>query len=324
MFSEILKIIPRIDEKDLKRMEQQLQSRFTKIAKGFGKGLTNVLKGGGIAGVALALIDKLLNPLKEVQEAIDRSLAKGDDLATYAAQFNTTSGRLAKVQAMGEATGLDAEGLRMLLVKFQTSLAEAAADPNKDTSVRAFAGREDTLEAFFEFIQSLQKLGKGDQLRVQSEVFGERQILKASEFLNADFGELTGYFKRFNADKLTGAANRLAGNADLQDRLTAIRNLDDLQAKSQVINSGMIRSRDQSERLNLQKENARIKSYQDLAAISDSVTKIMGLVESGLALLGSLIQKLTPFVDKVSGAIDRFMKSPMVRGVKGLFGGSDD
>lgn len=171
----------------------------------------------------MALIDKLLNPLKEVQEAIDRSLSKGDDLATFAAQFNTTAGRLAKVQALGEASGLDAEGLRMLLVKFQTSLAEAAADKNKDTSVRAFAGRQDTLEAFFEFIQSLQKLNKGDQLRVQSEVFGERQILKASEFLNADFATLGKQFARFDTEKLTRAANKLANFSDLNDRLGTTR-----------------------------------------------------------------------------------------------------
>lgn len=324
MFSEILKIIPQIDSKDLNKMEKALQSRFTKIAKGFGKGLSNILKSGGIAGVALALIDKLLNPLKEVQEAIDRSLSKGDDLATYAAQFNTTAGRLAKVQAMGEASGLDAEGLRMLLVKFQGATSEAAADKGKDTSVRAFAGREDTLSAFFEFIQSLQKMKKGDQLRVQTEVFGERQILKASEFLNADFAKLGKVFGRFDSDTLSKSANRLAGMSDLNDQLSAVRNLDDLNAKAGVINTGMIRSRDQSERLNLQKENARIKSYQDLAAISDSVTKIMGLVESGLGLLGSLISKLTPFIDKASEFMAKFLKSPMVRGVKSLFGGSDE
>jgi len=324
MFSEILKITPQIDGKDLNKMEKALQGRFTKIAKGFGKGLANILKGGGIAGVALALIDKLLNPLKEVQEAIDRSLSKGDDLATFAAQFNTSAGQLAKVQAMGEASGLDAEGLRMLLVKFQSSISEAQADPNKDTSVRAFAGREDTLEAFFEFIQSLQKLNKNDQMRVQTEVFGERQILKASEFLNADFKELGKTFSRFDSGQLTKAAERLAGMSDLKDRLGAVRNLDDLQAKSGVINSSMIRAQDQSERLNLQKENARIKSYNDLAKISDSVTIIMGYVEQGLALLGKLIGMLTNFLPTVTGAIDRLMKSPMVRGIKGIFGGSDD
>lgn len=324
MFSEILKIIPQIDAKDLAKMEKALQSRFTKIAKGFGKGLSNIMKGSGIAGVALALIDKLLNPLKEVQEAIDRSLAKGDDLATFAAQFNTTAGNLAKVQAMAQASGLDAEGLRLLLVKFQTATAEAAADPSKDTSVRAFAGRQDTLAAFFEFIQSLQTMNKGDQLRVQTEVFGEKQILKASEFLGANFQELAGYFSRFDSARLTTSANKLAANSDLNDRLTAIRDLDDLNAKAGVINSGMIRSKDQSERLNLEKENARIKNYQNLQTISDSVTRIMGIVEEGLGMLGSLIQKVIPFINDATDFMKKFMKSPTMRGIKSLFGGSDE
>ena len=82
MYTEILKVKPQLDTKDLNKMEKTLQSRFSRLAKGFGKSITNVIKGGGVAGIAIALIDKLLNPLKEVQEAIDRSLSKGDDLAT--------------------------------------------------------------------------------------------------------------------------------------------------------------------------------------------------------------------------------------------------
>lgn len=95
-------------------------------------------------------------------------------------------------------------------------------------------------------------------------------------------------------------------------------------AKSGVINEGMIRAKDASERLNLQKENARIQSYKDLQTISDSVTKIMGIVEQGLAMLGSLISTLTPFINQAADFMKKFLKSPMVRGVKGLFGGSDE
>lgn len=328
MFSEILKIIPKLDPKDLQAMQNALQSRFTKLTKSFGKGLVNVLKGGGIAGIALGLIDKLLNPLKEVQEAIDRTLKTSDDLATNAQQFNTTAGKLQKLVTLAKATGLDEQNLYTLITKFQTAVATAQANPNDPTanSVRNFVGQDDTAEAFFGFIQQLQKMDRNQQVLVQQQVFGEKQILKMADFLQQDFAKLatrTGIDK-VTSETLSKSIDKLANLSDLADALTARRENQDLLNKSGVINESMIQARDKSERLALQRENQRIQSYNDLAALSQTAEKIFTLVDQGVALLGNLISKVLPFIDKVTMAIDRLMKSPMVRGVRGLFGGGDD
>lgn len=333
MFSEVLKIIPKLDQKDLKAMQDALQSRFTKLTKSFGKGLVATLKGGGIAGIALGLIDKLLNPLKEVQEAIDRTLKTSDDLATNAKQFNTETGKLAKLVTLAKATGLDQENLFTLITKFQTAVAQAKANPKDESvnSVRNFVNEKDTATAFFGFIQSLDKMSKNQQVLVQQQVFGEKQILKMADFIQsigdpkalAEIVKNTGMDK-ITAAKLTGSIDKLANLNDLQDALAAGRDMRDMISKSGVINEGMIRNRDKSERLQLERENARIKSYNDLAALSQTADKIFAIVDQGVALLGNLVTKVLPFVDKMSAAVDRFMKSPMVRGVKGLFGGGKD
>lgn len=328
MFNEVLKIVPKIDDADLKKMESQLQSRFTKIAKGFGKGLVNILKGGGIAGLALGLIDKLLNPLQAVQEAIDRSLHASDDIATQANQFNTTSGKLFKLVQVAKSTGLDQGGLFTLITKFQSAVAQAKANPQDQSvsSVRNFTGQKDTAEAFFNFIQSLQKMDKTQQVLIQNQVFGEKQIGKMSEFLNADFRKqfaATGLDKA-DSTRLTQANDKLAGLSDLADQLKVRNETNDLFAKAGVINESMIRQRAKSEALALQKENMQIKSYNDLAAISDTVSKIMMMVEQGVALVGKLINMLIPAVNKIVAAAEKFLKSPMVRGIKGLFGGGRD
>lgn len=333
MFSEVLKIIPKLDPKDLQAMQRALQSRFTKLTKSFGKGLVNVLKGGGIAGIALGLIDKLLNPLKEVQEAIDRTLKSSDDLATNAKQFNTTTGKLTKLVTLAKATGLDQDNLFTLITKFQTAVAEARANPNDPNSsaVRNFTKQDDTAEAFFGFIQEMQKLTKDQQVLVQSQVFGEKQILKMADFLQSvgDPKALAGIVKNTGLDKvtserLTNSIDKLANLNDLGDALAAGREMNDLVTKSGVINESMIRNREKSERLALERENRNIANYNNLAAISQSVDKITGLIEQGMGLLGSLINKLLPALDKIVAATDRFMKSPMVRGVRGLFGGGKD
>lgn len=328
MFSEILKIVPKLDEKDLKVMQNALQSRFTKISKSFGKGLKASLMGGGIAGIALGLIDKLLNPLKEVQEAIDRTLNSSDDLATNAAQFNTSAGKLFKLVTLAKATGLDQDSLFTLLTKFQTAVAEAKADPNNPMSsaVKNYVDTADISEAFFGFITQLQKMDKNSQVLVQKQVFGEKQILKMADFLQQDFGKLaklTG-IDRVSSGRVGGSIEKLGGLADLKGALTARREFQDMQAKARVIDEGMIRNMDATERLALERENQKIKSYNDLAALSQTAEKIFTLVDQGVALIGSLITKLTPFIDKMTNAVDRLMKSPAVRGIKGLFGGKDD
>lgn len=322
MFKEILKIIPKIDEKDLRAMEKALQTRFTRLAKNFGKGLKASLMGGGIAGIALGLIDKILNPIKEVQEAIDRTLKGSDDLATNAAQFGTTTGKLAKGVALGEATGLEQDNLFMLINKFANSVAEAVQDPNKPSVVRNYTDQKDMVSAFFDFIQELQKMDKNQQLIVQQQVFGEKQILKMADFLQADFAKLYGEMGlgKVSSEKATEKIDKLAALNDLQDKFSASRNFNDRIAKAGIINEGMIRSRDVSEKLLLQRENQRIAAYQNLATLSQSVDKIMIAVEGLVSGLGAMLKWMEPAFKKISNFIDAAAKSPMMRGVKGLFG----
>lgn len=317
-----------MDSSDLKKLEDQLQSRFTKISKKFGKGLMDVLKGGGIAGLALGLIDKLLNPLQAVQESMDRMLKTSDDLATQANQFNTSSGKLFKLVQIGKSAGLDQEGLFTLITKFQTAVAQAKADPNDQSvsAVRNFTNEKDTALNFFNFIQSLQKLDRNQQLLVQQQVFGEKQIGKMSEFLNLDFAKqfrATGLDKQ-SSETFTKSIDKMAKLSDLADILKVKNENKDIIDKSRVINESMIKQRAKSDALALEKENLQIKSYNDLAAISDTVSKIMLIVEQGVGLIGKLINMVTPFINKATDFMAKLLKSPLMRGVRGLFGGGKD
>lgn len=317
-----------MDSSDLKKLEDQLQSRFTKISKKFGKGLMDVLKGGGIAGLALGLIDKLLNPLQAVQESMDRMLKTSDDLATQANQFNTSSGKLFKLVQIGKSAGLDQEGLFTLITKFQTAVAQAKADPNDQSvsAVRNFTNEKDTVANFFNFIQQLQKMDRNSQLLVQQQIFGEKQIGKMSEFLNLDFAKqfrATGLDKQ-SSETFTKSIDKMAKLSDLADILKVKNENKDIIDKSRVINESMIKQRAKSDALALEKENLQIKSYNDLAAISDTVSKIMLIVGQGVGLIGKLINMVTPFINKATDFMQKFLKSPFMRGVSGLFGGGKD
>jgi hypothetical protein len=278
-FKEVLQIIPKLSTSDLNNMERSLQSRFTRIAKTFGSGLKSVLTGGSVLGAAAFLLQKALSPLKEIQEAIDRTLEKGSDLSVNAKQFGSTPGELAKLHAFGEAKGISSGELDVLITKFQTAVAEAIADPTKDTSVRQFTGEADTVKGFFNFIQGLQQLPKTSQLRVQTEVFGEKQILRMSEFLNADFPALVKAFSDIKTSALTRDIGKLDSIGDFQKQIQAHTSLRDLHNKAQVINQDQAAQMDQAEQARLKIENDRIKDFRGLVDVDTKMQNIQNELE---------------------------------------------
>lgn len=320
MFSEILKIIPKLDEKDLAAMQKNLQGRFTKIAKKFGGGLMDIIKGGGILGIATTLIDKVLNPLKEVQESIERTLQKGDDLSTYAKQFSTSIGNLARLQAVGKATGLDEEGVRTLLGKFQSSVSTAAQNPGEITSVSAFVGRKDMAEAFFEFIQSMQKLTDVQRNLVQQEVFGEKQILKASSFLNADMPNLLRRIGGPTEQELSMAGGKIGGLKSMQDVLTAKRELQDLKDKADRMDGSNIVQMARGTDVDLARENKRLGNFDDLKKISMATDKLVKILEDGYLKLAPLLGEGLPAL--ISYAEGMATAAKASRSLKGMAPGN--
>lgn len=317
MFTEILRIIPNLSDSDVSKMEKNLNKRFTNIAKKFGSGLMSIIKGGGIAGLAVTLIDKILNPLKEVQEAIDKALNKGDDLATYAKQFGTTAGNLARLQSYGKASGLDAEGIRLLLGKFQSSVATSAANPGTLTATSNFVGRKDTAEAFFEFIQAMQKLTPVQQNLVQQEVFGEKQILKASEFLHQDFNMLTKMFSKApSTEALSNAAENLGSLSDMKDLKTAQREERDLITKARLIGPKTITDLSKGDDVEMARENKRLASFDDLKKISLAADKMAKLFEDAYLMAAPILGEVLPMLmSQITGSALDIQKSRMIRGI---------
>lgn len=313
MFKHILQIIPRLDPAQLAKMELTLNRRFAKVAKKFGKGLMGAIGGGGLLGVALSFIDKLLNPLKEMNEALDRTLKMGGDSVSNAEQFNSTPGRLLKLQAMAGAKGLDADSLDMLIQKFQVAVAEAVNDPTKQTSVRQFTGFTDSVEGFFQYLQGLQKLSKEDQILAQQEVFGEKQILKVADFLNS-FKELPKFIenmKLYSAQAYTDAALTIDKYADMKDMNDSRRILNDLIPKSQILNEGIIRRRNTQDQRELNQENDKLNRYKTYDQMAKMSSEILNSLEKGTV---ELIKQGIDIAN-ISNQIDKFSMSRFIRGI---------
>jgi hypothetical protein len=301
MFSSILKIIPRLDASALRGMERTLNGRFMRIAKSFGRGIINIFKGGGWLGAAMLLINRILNPLKEVNDSIDRMLQASDQVVTNAKHFNTSSGKLLKLTSLAKSTGLTEDALFMAMNRYQTQISEAQEDPTRKTAVRQFVGIEDTADSFFEFIQALQKMSPTERQVVQAEVFGEKQILKMAEFLQQDFTKKYAELglDKISTDSLTKDVEHLAGLEDFQAALAVQRDLGDMQNKARLLNRGVIKSQDDQEKRKLQMLDKNIANYQNLAKIAAINDKILEKMNDGMILVSRGITVLENLYDSL-------------------------
>lgn len=292
-------------------MSRALSGRFTQVAKTFGKGLLTAgkaatkgligaVKGGGALAFAASMIERLLNPLQAAQEAIDRSLNRADDIETMANQFGTNAGTYAKLRALGGSVGLDAESFDTLLLKFQTALVEAAADPTKHSSVRNYIGSKDIATAFYDFVQNLQKIeDPEDRTLVQLEVFGEKQILKMAEFLQTDLSKRLQEIGGPSSKSLGKAISRTAEIESFNSALRERRNLDDIIGKSQVINKGTVQTIDRTTRSKTSLEDRDILNFENIAKLSTTVDSIFDLMKQTVTMVGNMVNSFVSIEDKV-------------------------
>jgi len=317
MFKSVMKVTPKIDKRGLDKMERSLSQRFKRVANGFSKGFAKIFKGGAFIGAALAFVDKLLSPIKEVNEALERTLQSNDSISTFAAQLNTTAGKLQKLQAIvGTGTGLTQDKLLDILTKFQLGLAEERKTPGS-MGLKDFTEFGDVSDAFFSFIQSMKSANDDDKNLVTKRVFGDEGVKALAEAYQIDVGQI---MKQSGLDKVSFEAldksiEKIAALSNMSDALKAGRQTRDIIDKARVLNEGIIRSREDKAALDLKRENERFKSYQNLQNLTNTVDNIFIAVEGMVAKLGEFIGMATPWIKKVGGFIDETRSSSWFKGL---------
>lgn len=316
-FREILKILPSVDGTAMNKMFSVLNNRFKQVSKKFGKGMMSTLKGGGILGAVGMIANKLMDPLKEANEQITGTLDRAGQLTDYADQFGTTSGNLFKLTQLAASKGIDPEQLYQMIQKFQSSIVDAQADPNKDTSVRAFVGTKDFAEGFYRFIQNMQSMSSEDQTRVQQEVFGEKAILRMAAFLRTDFAKQERALGLKSGDAYTPTISRANDVSDLSARLTTRTEGQDFLNKANATTAEIVRLRNQQQqRINAQNLEG-LKNYEKLQALEAAATEMQGMMQEGLMKMGVFAKDIKELVNQVKMTAEDIKNSKLIRGIFG-------
>jgi flagellar motor protein MotB len=310
-FSEILLIKPKLDSSEAAKMENDLNGRFSRVATKVGKGLFKAMLGGGVIAAALTAINRLLNPLEEVEERIKSLLGQSDTISDTADKFGTTAGKFFKLQQLGHVAGLDDAGLKDLLTKFQTAQELARkemADPSQGThrstvAIGQFANEKDVASAFFRAMQDMQNQDKATRDETQRSIFGETLSGGAKRFAALDFNKESKQLGVQDSNQLDEAFKKTGSISALSKGLEAQRNIQAFTQGSQNMSPEMVKAIDEIEKAKITREAQQLDSIKDLKTAAVTIESIKGLIDTGLKQvekLLALLAPIAPFLDKIS------------------------
>ena len=325
--SYLIKIKPTITPEDGRKMENDLNGRFKRVAKKFGGALRTV--GGALKGLLTgAAVAMIANPIEKLNEKLNSTLSYADQITTRAAAIGTSAGRLAQVETVAKSAGVS--NIDQILTRFQTGLAKARL--GEDKTLTQFTKYDDTLTAFLNVIKSLQGIKDVDErtFAVQK-IFGRENAAKMSELIAVDFAERWGQiFGEMDVGKIRKAASpfvvnvgqqaqtketgadvgfegladefdlifeRLGGLEDKQAVKSQRRMFEDFISKSETITGKILEAQDEAERRRLETENVQMKSFEQFAKMAEETEKTK-------TILAELQKTLVPTIVKGVEVLD--------------------
>lgn len=290
----LMKIKPTLDGGDAAKMERDLNSRFTRVAKRFGQGLKkagSMIRFGGMAGAIGAVLGSILNPLEEIDAALNNILAKGDNIQTKAGQYNTTAARYAKVQSAGRSAGIEENMLDMMLDRFQDMLGKAKR--GEDNALGNYKNETDTVVAFYKAIKNLQRVeDKDKRASMTSDIFGQKSVGKLAEFLDTDLDRRIRVLYRGTSNRaVNSSTKKLADLEEKQAILAARRDLRDMLDKAKIVNEEIVGEQDKLAQARLARENAQLGTYKEVAKMSETMEEIKTMITRLATVVFPAIEK---------------------------------
>ena len=293
LFNEILRLRPQLDRGQLNNMQRQLNTRFGNVAKKFGSGLKTAFMGfakGALIAGAVTAITRLLNPIREVDDAISNILDKADNIATRARQFGVEAGKYFKISQLAEASDLQQAQLDQMISRFQVEL-ERSRETGKG-ALAGFTGESDVISAFYRFMQAAQRLSEDERAKLYSDIFGERPSGRAAEFLMQDFQRLQKDLRLRPFTEYTSEINRLAALQDREAIYRTIRERDErFFGVGGQITHDMLRQRDVAERQEIRQTDLQAQLYEQFQKLNAATKEVTFSVQQGIGNVLKFMQR---------------------------------
>lgn len=297
--SYIINVKPTVSASDGKKLENDLNGRFARVAKKFGGALRTVgsklrgiIAGGAIAGIGAMMT----NPIDSLNSTLDDTLKRYDDISSRAKQLGVSSGQLFQATAIARSAGIEEQDFRAMLTAYAVKVGEAKA--GKDEMLREFAD-EELLTGFFKMVQSLRELRPEQRMYFGAKILGEDDVAKLAELINTDVQERhRELFGNVTSEQTTRAIEKLAGTEGKQSILRGRLDVENLLAKSQNITNETVRMQNEIERKKQEAENINLSNYEMFA-------RMQVATEESKVILADMQAKITPLLEKSVGILER-------------------
>jgi uncharacterized protein YbjQ (UPF0145 family) len=296
VFTEILKIKPVLDDSTAKQMEVSLHARFARVAGRFGSGLKAVVK-GSILGISLGLLNKILNPIEELDTKIKALLGHGTDVAELADRLGAPAGEVEQLRNVAESFGVKPDKFNEAIVHFADAVEKAReelANPFQDKSpstlvLAQFAKETNLVKSFRDFATSLQKTAQGPGTYQPLTAHASTMIAKA----NANNTQLTQeeidqLLKAGELRKRTGIETAIAEQKDVfgAQQFGAMRKLLEANVDQQAKILG------QPSVTTLTAANEKLAALEAQKLVLDVQNKTKDFIEATKKINGDMIQAM--------------------------------
>lgn len=280
-------------------MENDLNRRFSRVAKKFGGALRTVgsklrgiIAGGAVAGIGAMMT----NPIDSLNSTLDDTLRRYDDISSRAKQIGVSSGQLFQATAIAKSAGIQEEDFRAMLTAYAVKVGEAKE--GKDMMLKEFVN-EDMLTGFFNMVRSLRELTPEQRAYFGAKILGEDDVAKLAELINTDVEERhRQLFGSTTTEQTTKAIERLAGTEGKQSIMRGRLDVENLLAKSQTITDETVRMQNEIARKQQEAENINFSNYEAFARMQQAT-------EESKVILADMQAKIAPLLEKSVGILEK-------------------
>lgn len=292
--SYILNIKPTVSASDGRKLENDLNGRFARVAKKFGGALRTIgskLRGIIAGGAVVGIGTMMANPIDSLNSTLDETLKKYDDISSRAKVLGISSGQLYQATAIAKSAGIQEEDFRAMLTAYAVKVGEAKA--GQDPMLSEFVN-EDMLTGFFEMVRSLRELSPEQRAYFGAKILGEDDVSKLAELINTDVEQRKKeIFGNTTSEQTTRAIEKLAGVEGKQSILRSRLDVENLLARSQSITNETIRLQHEILEKQAQTENINFQNYEAFA-------KMQQATEESKKILADIQNSVAPAVEKVA------------------------
>lgn len=320
-----LRVKPEISPADAKKAEQQLNSRFGKVAKQYGEEMQKqnsktaddfshrmngafgkIKKGWALAAGALAAVvgAVLNNPIDEADARLNEFLAKIDNINTRAQQWNVDPAKYYLATQVAETAGAKNGLIDTAFLRIADRLEMARR--GEDETLKEFLDAEDIVDASYRLFQTWANMNPTERAASMGDILGVRQANMFAELVQTDWAQrakeiMGGY----SSEQIRQAIVKSGALEERQAIGRSQLNVQELMRISSETSERTIESQHLLEAIKQREALDDIKNYEKFAAseigriellantvdkISDGVNEIAGYLAAEFGLLGKEAQ----------------------------------